>query len=46
MRRMFLIGLHLPLIGGWLADKIFGARRASVLIGGIIIMPAATTPWP
>jgi POT family proton-dependent oligopeptide transporter len=25
-----------PLIGGWLADKIFGARRA-VLIGGIII---------
>ena len=27
---------YLPLIGGWLADKIFGARRA-VLIGGIII---------
>jgi proton-dependent oligopeptide transporter, POT family len=25
-----------PLIGGWLADKIFGARRA-VLIGGVII---------
>jgi proton-dependent oligopeptide transporter, POT family len=25
-----------PLIGGWLADKIFGARRA-VLIGGIVI---------
>jgi proton-dependent oligopeptide transporter, POT family len=25
-----------PLIGGWLADKVFGARRA-VLIGGIII---------
>lgn len=27
---------YLPLIGGWLADKIFGARRA-VLLGGIII---------
>ena len=27
---------YLPLIGGWLADKIFGARRA-VLIGGIVI---------
>jgi len=27
---------YLPLIGGWLADKGFGARRA-VLIGGIII---------
>ncbi len=27
---------YLPLIGGWLADKFFGARRA-VLIGGIII---------
>src|SRR5436189_4286710 len=27
---------YLPLIGGWLADKILGARRA-VLIGGIII---------
>lgn len=27
---------YLPLIGGWMADKIFGARRA-VLIGGIII---------
>jgi proton-dependent oligopeptide transporter, POT family len=27
---------YLPLIGGWLADRIFGARRA-VLIGGIII---------
>src|SRR6267142_6039410 len=27
---------YLPLIGGWLADKIFGARRA-VLIGGIAI---------
>src|SRR5262245_22694821 len=27
---------YLPLVGGWLADKIFGARRA-VLIGGIII---------
>jgi POT family proton-dependent oligopeptide transporter len=26
----------LPLIGGWLADRIFGARRA-VLFGGIII---------
>jgi POT family proton-dependent oligopeptide transporter len=25
-----------PLIGGWLADKVFGARRA-VLIGGIVI---------
>src|SRR4051812_19517092 len=25
-----------PLIGGWLADRVFGARRA-VLIGGIII---------
>jgi POT family proton-dependent oligopeptide transporter len=25
-----------PLIGGWLADKVFGTRRA-VLIGGIII---------
>ncbi len=27
---------YLPLIGGWLADKVFGARRA-VLLGGIII---------
>ena len=27
---------YLPLIGGWMADKFFGARRA-VLIGGIII---------
>src|ERR1044072_9387018 len=27
---------YLPLVGGWLADKILGARRA-VLIGGIII---------
>ena len=27
---------YLPLIGGWLADRIFGARRA-VLIGAIII---------
>jgi POT family proton-dependent oligopeptide transporter len=27
---------YLPLIGGWLADRIFGARRA-VLFGGIII---------
>src|SRR5947208_13859454 len=27
---------YLPLIGGWLADKVLGARRA-VLIGGIII---------
>src|SRR5438034_1698916 len=27
---------YLPLIGGWLADKLLGARRA-VLIGGIII---------
>src|SRR6185503_19648013 len=27
---------YLPLIGGWMADRIFGARRA-VLIGGIII---------
>ena len=27
---------YLPLPGGWLADKIFGARRA-VLLGGIII---------
>src|SRR5712692_7230303 len=27
---------YLPLIGGWLADKVFGARRA-VLIGGVII---------
>jgi proton-dependent oligopeptide transporter, POT family len=27
---------YLPLIGGWLADKIFGARRA-VLLGAIII---------
>jgi POT family proton-dependent oligopeptide transporter len=27
---------YLPLIGGWLADHVFGARRA-VLIGGIII---------
>ncbi|HEX8071827.1 MAG TPA: peptide MFS transporter [Pyrinomonadaceae bacterium] len=26
----------MPLIGGWLADKVFGARRA-VLIGGIVI---------
>jgi proton-dependent oligopeptide transporter, POT family len=27
---------YLPLIGGWLADKVLGARRA-VLIGGIVI---------
>ena len=27
---------YLPLIGGWLADRVLGARRA-VLIGGIII---------
>jgi POT family proton-dependent oligopeptide transporter len=27
---------YLPLIGGWMADKFFGARRA-VLIGGVII---------
>jgi len=27
---------YLPLVGGWLADRILGARRA-VLIGGIII---------
>jgi len=27
---------YLPLVGGWLADKIFGARRA-VLLGAIII---------
>jgi POT family proton-dependent oligopeptide transporter len=27
---------YLPLIGGWLADRILGARRA-VLLGGIII---------
>src|SRR6478672_8244067 len=27
---------YLPLVGGWLADRIFGARRA-VLIGGVII---------
>jgi proton-dependent oligopeptide transporter, POT family len=27
---------YLPLIGGWLADRVFGARRA-VFIGGIII---------
>ncbi len=27
---------YLPLVGGWLADRFFGARRA-VLIGGIII---------
>ena len=27
---------YLPLVGGWLADKILGARRA-VLMGGIII---------
>jgi proton-dependent oligopeptide transporter, POT family len=27
---------YLPLIGGWLADRIFGARRAT-LIGGIVI---------
>jgi len=27
---------YLPLPGGWLADRIFGARRA-VLIGGIVI---------
>src|SRR5207249_7847568 len=27
---------YLPLVGGWLADKVFGARRA-VLIGGIVI---------
>jgi POT family proton-dependent oligopeptide transporter len=27
---------YLPLVGGWLADRVLGARRA-VLIGGIII---------
>jgi len=27
---------YLPLVGGWLADRVFGARRA-VFIGGIII---------
>src|SRR5260370_11288383 len=27
---------YLPLVGGWLADKLLGARRA-VLIGGIVI---------
>src|ERR1044072_978422 len=27
---------YLPLVGGWLADRIFGARRAT-LIGAIII---------
>jgi len=27
---------YLPLVGGWLADRILGARRA-VLIGGIVI---------
>ena len=27
---------YLPLVGGWLADKFLGARRA-VLIGGIVI---------
>ncbi|HVS81566.1 MAG TPA: peptide MFS transporter [Pyrinomonadaceae bacterium] len=27
---------YLPLIGGWLADRVLGARRA-VLIGGIVI---------
>ena len=27
---------YLPLVGGWLADRVFGARRA-VLIGAIII---------
>jgi proton-dependent oligopeptide transporter, POT family len=27
---------YLPLIGGWLADRVFGARRA-VLLGGIVI---------
>lgn len=27
---------YLPLVGGWLADKVFGARRA-VLIGAIVI---------
>src|SRR5256885_1921948 len=27
---------YLPLIGGWLADKVLGARRA-VLIGGHVI---------
>src|ERR1051326_6615896 len=27
---------YLPLVGGWLADKVLGARRA-VLIGGIVI---------
>ena len=27
---------YLPLVGGWLADRVFGARRA-VLIGGIVI---------
>jgi proton-dependent oligopeptide transporter, POT family len=27
---------YLPLVGGWLADKVFGARKA-VLLGGIII---------
>jgi POT family proton-dependent oligopeptide transporter len=42
----------LPLAGGWIADKIWGARR-SVLVGGIIIaaghfsmaMPAETMFW-
>src|SRR6266849_9133698 len=27
---------YLPLVGGWLADRLLGARRA-VLIGGIVI---------
>src|SRR5437899_11113317 len=27
---------YLPLVGGWLADKVFAARRAA-LIGGVII---------
>jgi proton-dependent oligopeptide transporter, POT family len=27
---------YLPLVGGWLADRVFGARRA-VFIGGIVI---------
>src|SRR5260370_30664647 len=27
---------YLPLVGGWLADRVLGARRA-VLIGGIVI---------
>src|SRR5260370_34395943 len=28
---------YLPLVGGWLADKVLGARRAVLIGGGIIV---------